>query len=71
MIHYLSKVPSEITLIVSLGMQPVTSICMQGNTVHVKGNRRMHKAVTGVISRFSTTVLLSVFAVNVWYQKER
>jgi len=49
--------------------QPSTSIRKQGSLGQVNGYRRTHRAVTGVGSRFSTTVFWSVFPVKVWIRK--
>jgi len=52
------------------GTHPKTSIRMHGSQgPQVKGYRRTHIANTGVDSRFSTTVFLSVFPTNVWKRK--
>jgi len=51
------------------GTHPNTSNRMQGKLSQVKGYSRTHMAVTGVDSRFSTTVSLSAFPGNVWLEK--
>lgn len=48
---------------------PRTSIRKQGKVLQASGNSRIHKAVNGVESRFSTTVVRSALPVNVWKHK--
>ena len=44
---------------------PYPSVCRSGPMCHVRGWNRRHKAFIRVGSWFSTSVLVSVFAVNV------
>ena len=52
------------------GTHPRISIRKHALTFQVSGYSRTHRAVNGVGSRFSTTVIWSVFPANVWKRKQ-